>query len=413
MLSCFPSSEICSPRYGLPVKGSDGRQGFVAPVAFVIHELPMSARDYVVEAQRDIPASALYTNYPRSVHAVFNAQGAAVLMVDPANTAWGLNAPITPDAAAAPIVALNPLYPDAAVIHLAFEAGGMTEAAVRAMARAICCMAEQFNITVSSATVLAAIQFSPAQDQIAMVPGDLLARAISCDDPYNPPTPQDPDLVRCCAENTAAIAALEARIAALEASDASQNTAITALLNQIIVLQGQIGLIGTVQAEVTAIQQILDAHQECIDCVCPPDAAAPIIHYQCAQLQAVTANNTPRRIDFCKKVSDYSPEKVVTGALWKAVLDDSCNWRVNALVRIALRDYCPGKYVRMDLVTCSGRFTIAQVNTVQGMQNIELTGTATVIPSAPECEVWIEVVTNDGTQPISYVEYADFQAQCV
>lgn len=429
----FPLSEVCTAdRFGLPVKGVPGR-GSCQPLAFVIHRLPMAMAQYDLEVGRPIAATHYYTvpPTPRSVHMLFAGTGVAHQYVKPEDVAWGINGLSDPTADALAAIC-DTAYPDRSLIHLAFDSAGATPDAIRSMANAICCWALKFNIPVDAAHVLDAADFNDGEDALGGVPLQLIQDAAACVQAGGALPPADPippglgatiqQLIACCNTNTAAIAQLSADLDALSAWKAATVAELAALQTTVAALQSccaQLDTIPAINGQIADLLSCVNTIKACTDRLCPDPCATGDcydIHYQLAgsASKQVITPNAPVRINASTKIDDAPAPltQVVAGPLWTARLECACNWTVAVTAQLAMGEWCAGKKVWIDMVSCSGRVRVAEWTSTGGPSAPVLSGNGVVVVPPAPCTVYFEIGTDDTTAPLRTLEYADVQLTC-
>ena len=387
-----------------------GRETFPGPAAIVLVALEHSIDQY--HALTTAPVARWYpTAHPKSVHYAVDAAGNVYQYVEDQNTAWGIDAlhnPTWPGIQAA-------TDPASQFLFIGLEgAGVLSNISATSLARLLCCLSVEHSLALSDATVIVARDLDDRIDTLWSVPDNLIALAIS--ECQNGMTVND--LVRCCEDNTAAIAALTARVDDLEA----QVCAITDEDGPIVALQEAVA---SLQAGLTELQlrvlalestagasaqqyallaQAIAQHQICIDLMCPPATALPNIEYYGQQLPFTAL--TPNWLNPTIKVSDTVPPSVMTGPMWAATLATPATYLVEARVRFAIGDWCTGKQAWLDLVVNSGAIRLSTVTvTTGGIQSIELVGSATVsVP--PTSVLHLSVQSNDSTALARVIDLA-------
>jgi hypothetical protein len=192
MICNIPINARCSDNM------TPGRETFPGPAAIVLIALGHSIDQY--HALTTAPIMRWYpTAHPKSVHYAVDAAGNVYQYVEDQNTAWGIDAlhnPTWPGIQAA-------TDPASQFLFVGLEgSGALGNAATTALARLLCCLSVEHSMALSSNTVIVARDINDEIDTLWSVPPGLIALAISeCADGLSPN-----DLVRCCEDNTAAIA---------------------------------------------------------------------------------------------------------------------------------------------------------------------------------------------------------------
>jgi uncharacterized coiled-coil protein SlyX len=372
----------------------------------------MSTQDYSIEVQRDIKTSVNYTDLPRSVHYIISANGNVTKIVNADDTAWGVNEN-SPSNLAQNLISGMPTNPDASLIHIAFEKFGITSQSVKMAARIICCLSQDYGISPSSSTILNISEFSPIQDVLSAVPTELIPLSQDCSEIYNPGLECVPDPVAkaCCEKNTEDIKDLANRVSALEISQAKQNQDIASLSDKLDTLMACCSQVSSLQAQIDGLMSLVLKLKECTDCVCPADIPAQSVHYQCANEQIGTAGES-RTVNFCTKLADTSPPSVLSGALWSDCISTAGIHQINPIVRLANRKWCAGKIVTMDLVICGNRYNLVTYDTKNGNEAVTLMPASPFIINLDDsqlpCCAHVEIFTNDATNAMFVIEYADY-----
>lgn len=408
----FPFNDICSPRYGKPIRGSEFRQ-VPKPYLFVIHSIDSSVEDYLTMVQSSIPLSVRYYGTPRSVHFYIPNENIPYALVSPDNTAWGFNEPYDQDGITQYITQM-PLNPDASVIHIAFEKCDISNSAVDWGARVICCLGKIYDIPVDETTVIDAVEISPDLDGLQRNP-DLIARLLSnkgiCDTPLNPPISiVDPNLLQCCIDNSAAIRSINEELTRLRAEIAllkAEDIRLATLVSNVEACCAQNEAIAN---QINELTQLVLQMKECTDCVCPNVVPKESIHYSCSEIQTVTSN-TYRAVNFCNKIADSTPPSVLTGPMWTDCIKTVGRHTIKAIVRLRSRRWCAGKKIRMEAIVCGNRYLLQEITTTNGTYPVTLDNSASplLMNISSQCCVSIEVFTNDMTDVLSFIEYADYE----
>lgn len=404
-------NEGCTPRY------TSGRETFSKPAAIVLVALEHNTEQYATMV--NTPIARWYpTTYPKSVHYVVSANGAVTRYVGDQDTAWGideLHNPAWPGVQAA-------TDPAAQFLFVGLEWGGLlTNSSKAALARLICCLATEHHLVMDETTIIVARDLDDRIDTLWSVPDNLIALAISeCLGGM-----ATHDLVRCCEDNTAAIEALDGRVTDLEGQlEALTDTggplddlndrvlalelAVASLTGRVLALEGQqAGIAG----QFAALGDIVNAHQVCIDRVCPPPS-----HYEAIEYYATNAGFTalaPNWLNLQIKVSDTVPASVTVGPAWVASVSAPGTYTIQARVRFAVGNWCVGKQAWLDLVVNGAPIRLATYNlAVSGTQTVDLYG-MTVITAPPALAMHLNAQTDDNTTLSRIIDYAWIKIQGV
>lgn len=378
-----------------------GRETFSKPAAIVLIALENSVEQYHLLTTSPI-ARWYPTGYPKSVHYVVSGDGVVYQYVEDQNTAWGIDAlhnPTWPGIQAA-------TDPASQFLFVGIEGTGtLDNAGTTALARLLCCLSVEHNLALDEETVIVARDLNDELDTIWSVPAGLIALAQS--ECLNGLTVND--LVQCCEDNTAAIAALDVRVTALEV----EVCAITDEDGPIVALQEAVaGLqegLTELQLRVLALEagqggwgqqfaqlaQVIAQHQICIDLMCPPDTELANIEYYGTQLPFTAL--VPNWLNPTIKVSDTVPPSVMTGPLWAATLSTPALYLVEARVRFAIGEWCVAKQAWLDLVVNDGAIRLDTVTVAAGgIQTVELIG-STTISVPPTAILHLSAQSNDNT----------------
>lgn len=387
-----------------------GRSPFTKPEAIVLIALGMPMADYHNLLAQGY-ARWYPTSHPKSVHYGVSLAGAVFSYVSDIDTAWGLDAlhnPSWPGIEAAPDPARQFLF-------IGLEgSGALGGGALTALAQLICCLADAHNLPINEQTVIVARDLNDTLIAPWAVPAGLIALAQAQCAGGGSTT----DLVACCAETRADIAALSARVAELEAAVcaitaedgpvAALQAAVDSLVGGLNELIGRVAALeagaGAESAQYALLAQTIVQMQVCLDRVCPPESPAANIEYYGLALN-VTAL-TPNWLALPTKVSDTVPPSAMTGPLWAASLSMTGVYTVEGYVRFAVADWCTGKQTWLDAIVDAGSIRLDTETIVTGgAQTVELRGTGTVqIP--PDAHVHLSVQFNDPTLMIRVLDLA-------
>lgn len=395
MICDLPINQLCTNLQ------TAGRETFSKPNAIVLVALGNTLTQY--DVLTNTPTQRLYpVSYPKSVHFVVGTNGIVSQYVEPQNTAWGIDAlhnPTWPGIQAA-------TDPASQFLFIGLEGNGaLSEDGTTALAHLLCCLSVDQDLELSDETVIVARDINDELTTLWNVPDGLIALAQSiC---LGGQTTND--LVRCCNDNTARIAALEqhveeldAAVCAITADDGPivllQN-AVTALQSGLTELQLRVATleatIGSSAQQFAQLAQVLAQHQVCIDNVCPPENRITNIEYYGTQLPFTAL--TPNWLNPTIKVSDTVPPSVMTGPMWTATLATEGTYLVEVRVRFAIGDWCAGKQAWLDLVINDGAVRLNTVTIAAGgTQSIELVG-STTITVPPTAVLHISAQSNDST----------------
>lgn len=395
MICNIPINARCSDNM------TPGRETFPGPAAIVLIALGHSIDQY--HALTTAPIMRWYpTAHPKSVHYAVDAAGNVYQYVEDQNTAWGIDAlhnPTWPGIQAA-------TDPASQFLFVGLEgSGALGNAATTALARLLCCLSVEHSMALSSNTVIVARDINDEIDTLWSVPPGLIALAISeCADGLSPN-----DLVRCCEDNTAAIAALEERMDALEAQVCAitdEDGPIVALQNAVAGLQAGLtelqlrvlaleGGQGDWAQQFAQLAQAIAQHQLCIDAMCPPASPTANIEYYGTALPFTAL--TPNWLNLPVRVSDTVPPSVMVGPMWAATLADPGTYFVEARARFAIGDWCAGKQAWLDLVVNTGAIRLHTVTIAAGgVQSVELIG-STTLQVPPTAVLHLSAQSNDTT----------------
>ena len=404
MLECDVTvNERCTNLY------TTGRGPFSGPAAFVLVAMGMPIADYHSQLTQNY-ARWYPTGHPKSVHYGVSATGAVYSYVDDANTAWGLDAlhnPTWPGIVAAP-------DPASQFLFIGLEgAGVLGGVALTNLAHLLCCLSNAHSLALDETTVIVARDLNDTLVDPWSVPAGLIALAQSvCLEAGSVN-----DLVACCAETRADIAALEIRMGAAE--DAIEaimatgglidglQTQITGLQAGLTELQERVltleALAGGQAQQYANLAQAIALMQVCINKVCPPDTAEANIEYYGLALN--TTALTPNWLNLPTQVSDTVPSSVMIGPLWTATLAAG-TYLVEGYARFAVGDWCAGKVAWLDAVVDSGAIRLdTESIAAGGPQTITLQGSAT-INAPPDSHVHLSLQYNDGTAMSRTVDLA-------
>ena len=390
-MACQFDTEICSPRYGYPVKGNAGR-GTYAPLAIILHKLPFTF------SLADFQTTSSYNpvNGAQSVHYLIDGSGVIVNLVNPDNVAWGLRGLQTSDSQAialftAPVVDLQ-------AIHIGYED---TTSFVK-MAGLICCLASTYNIDYANIYMVAQLDFWQYNQDCDLELPLLLSEALEdCSGIDILPDPPVPIVPQCCTDNTELINALalnistlEARVTTLETTVGSLEDTSTAVDNLNILVGSLQDTIALQQAKLITISnsflniiQKVNAHQACIDKMCP----APICvdpHYVCSVLQPNINNAVP--LTFCTRLSDYTPPIINNAAYSNIIAPRTGDWYLKLNLNYEASSACNGAKIKVELVDCNGIRTLLHEETISSSTLTPSVHIAEVVTIAGNCATRIE-----------------------
>lgn len=427
----FSIFDVCTKRFGIPVKGRDGR-GNCAIKGIVLHKVRLPYAEYLAEMQRDIPSSFIFTDpvYPRSVHYLFDEFGNAVRAVVDENPAWGLNNLLFPTQRALNLI-VNQAYPDLSLLHIAIDSAGFTQNSISNIAKLICCLCIEYGIPADADHIVDAVEFNEDEDYLGGVPLQLFQLVTSCIQAGGNQSPQDPipaglaqtilELRACCADKETKITALTQRVAVLETQATQAQTDITNLLGRVFALESNqlpTTALPAIYAQINTLTQAVEKLKVCASKVCGdecPPTTCRNIHYRIdreEQYQLIPPLvNTWLFANGSTKIDDSVPPQVLNSALWTAQLSCSCAWKISISVHIQMRDWCASKEIWIDMVTDTGRFRIATSQQTGGLDAPTLTG-STVLVVPPDANVHFEIASNDNRMAQIIVDYADVQITC-
>ena len=173
--------------------------------------------------------------------------------------------------------------------------------------------------------------------------------------------------------------------------------------------------IATLQQEYAAVLRRFLSIQSCLDCVCPPDNALIAVDYEYSSgyTQTVVRGN-PTWLSLPVQISDTTPPSVVVGALWTYNPDATCTAReVSYNIRFAPAEYCAGCGVQVYIVICGVATLLQEVNSVGGLDTLNLTGTYILTAPASCHEIHFTVGTTDNQSPLKVITYARVTIACV
>lgn len=378
-----------------------GRETFPGPAAIVLVALEHSIDQY--HALTTAPVARWYpTAHPKSVHYAVDLSGNVYQYVQDQNTAWSIDAlhnPTWPGIQAA-------TDPASQFLFIGLEgAGVLSNISATSLARLLCCLSVEHSLALSDATVIVARDLDDRIDTLWSVPDNLIALAIS--ECQNGMTVND--LVRCCEDNTAAIAALTARVDDLEAQVCAitdEDGPIVALQDAVAGLQAGLtelqlrvlaleGGQGSWAQQFAQLAQTIAQHQICIDAMCPPASPTANIEYYGTALPFTAL--TPNWLNLPVRVSDTVPPSVMAGPMWAATLADPGTYFVEARARFAIGDWCAGKQAWLDLVVNTGAIRLHTVTIAAGgVQSVELIG-STTLQVPPTAVLHLSAQSNDTT----------------
>lgn len=419
----FPLTELCTKRFGNPVKGSAGR-GNYTPFYIVLHKLSVGMTDYDLEMQVDIPSSTVYQSTPKSVHYLVNGYGAIHQYVKTNDVAWGFNGIVNPSISIPSGITSSNI--DNIAIHIAWTSDGMTTEGIRAVQELVCCLALEYNVPPDLVHIIPAYYIDDRYVNLQHLPLDFVESVSTCvtNGGVKPPTNEFvtvPGLVllkleECCKKNKEDILALSARLDDYDAWKPTVEARLVDLQGQIDTLNGSIGAISSaipmINSAIAGLTTTISDIKACVRKICPEfcdDLSCDDIHYQLSGMQLITPHQ-PVRINFQNKISDSIPNSVITGSLWTAHLTCPCVRKVTVVARLALSNWCAGRKAWIDMIDCNGRTRISEFKSGGEMKPVNLPVGEAIIPASSLCDVYFELGTNDTS--VKYIDFADVQMIC-
>lgn len=390
-MACQFDTELCSPRFGYPVKGNAGR-GTYAPIAIILHKLPFTTS----LAEFQLGGTYNPVNGAQSVHYLIDGSGTIVNLVNPDNVAWGLRNLQTSISQAislftAPVVDLQ-------AIHIGYE----ETSSFSKLAGLICCLASLYNIDYANVFTIAQLDFWQYTQDCDLELPLLLAEALEdCSGIDILPDPPASVVPQCCIDNSELIASLSATISALEVRVDTLEDTVSNLQDTSAAVDSLTTLVNSLQ-DIIALQQVklnvindsflniiqkVNAHQACIDKMCP----APICidpHYVCSAMQPNINNAIP--LTFCTKLSDYTPPIINTAAYSNIIAPRTGNWYITLNLNYAATSSCNGAKILVELVDCNGLRTLLHEETILSSTLTPTIEIAEVITLTGNCATRIE-----------------------
>lgn len=227
----------------------------------------------------------------------------------------------------------------------------------------------------------------------------------------------------CCFANSSAIAALQTDVSQLNVRVTSLEVKVASLIAKVADLYDKVSVIPALLEAVTKLNnQVADILTRC----CPTPAIASCFHYQLqAGDEMLVTPNQCIWLNLPTKIEDRDDPNCTTGCkgpivkpgpLWMADLStEDCTWKIDALVRFRLTEWCIGKKASMYLILCGKKYLLDVFTVISnGSQVVTLEGTFTV-PGPSTCkDVHLLICENDDQiTENKVVEFADIKGCCV
>lgn len=385
------------------------------PVAFVLQQVAQDTLEaFDVETQAALPRG-YNTDNPKSLHFLVDRLGNIHQYVDVNDTAWGINDFSNPSWPGVGTYAGNfSTEINAAFIHIGFtQRNSLTPGSVMAVAKIIAALCADFNLTVSTNTVIVARSLTDQRRSwdLKDLPLDLLTFA-QAELAGIEPTPLVDALTQLVQVLSAGLAQAQQDIINLQARVAGTELyggQIFTLENDLTGLQGVVGAADLPQmqsdlsdalATILILQATIQAQQACIDEVCPPPGTGTTINYQLqAGSSAVLTPGADVRLNLATQIADTEPASVVIGPLWNAHVEVEGTWTINVAFSCPALEWTNGKKVWLDLVTSNGNTRIAEWTAPSAGVHSATASGASVRIVPPTTDMYLRAGTNEVAAP--------------